>query len=317
MLQQDLTYEIGTRELAPREPGEVLVEVAWAGICGSDLHVVNTGAWVSYWPATIGHEVTGRVLESDNPALPVGTGVVLDSRIPRRRDDGALRADRLDADLAWLGEERPGGFAGLVTVPAESAFPVPDSLDLEDAVLAEPLAVTLCALDGVRSAPDRLLVLGFGPIGALTAAAARRRWPSCAVEVVEPGAGRAELARSMGFTVLDAPEGLFDVVVDAAGYPGALQAAVRATRNGGAVLLIALAHGPSSVESAMIVERSLSLTGSHGFDDEHLRQAITFLAEAPHEFRPVVSHRLRLAELPGFLTHGRPDAVKVLIKGQP
>ncbi len=61
LLDRELTLRTGPRELPEPKPGEVLVRVEWAGVCGSDLHVLRTGDWVSYWPATLGHEVAGTV----------------------------------------------------------------------------------------------------------------------------------------------------------------------------------------------------------------------------------------------------------------
>src|SRR5438034_383570 len=74
---------VAERELPGPAPDEATIRVEWAGICGSDLHVMRTGAWVEQWPATLGHEVVGRV-EAAGPAVSVepGARVVLDSRLP-------------------------------------------------------------------------------------------------------------------------------------------------------------------------------------------------------------------------------------------
>lgn len=313
LMDRDLAVRVGARDLPAPGPGELLVGVAWAGICGSDLHVLRTGDWVAYWPATLGHEVAGRVLESRDPRFPAGTPVVLDSRVPERGADGTLRADRLSPDLQWLGEAYPGGFAEALVVPSVSARAVPESLDLADAVLAEPLAVTRCALDQVRTSPARVLVLGHGPIGALCHVEARRRWPDARVAVTEPDPGRAALARELG---ADAPgDGPYDLVIDGAGHAESLTDAVRHASPGGTVLLVALGNAPSGVTTAEIVERGLTLIGSVGFDDHHLDEAVAALAAAPARYRPIVSHRVPLTDLPAFLADpsAREDAIKVLV----
>lgn len=316
LMDRDLALRVGERELPAPDAGELLVEVAWAGICGSDLHVMRTGDWVAYWPATLGHEVAGRVAESRDPAFPVGTPVVLDSRIPEPAGDGTLRADRFSPGLQWLGEARPGGFAEAVVVPSVSARAVPESLDLADAVLTEPLAVARCALDLVRATPSRVLVIGHGPIGALSHVEARRRWPDARITVTEPDARRAGLARELGADAVgsldDSP---YDLVVDAAGHPESLAGAVRHAAHGGTVLLVALGHAPSGVTPAEIVERGLTLIGSVGFDDHHLDDAIAALHAAPARYRAIVTHRVPLPGLPAFLADPstRRDAVKVLV----
>lgn len=314
LMDRDLALTVGARELPAPGAGEVLVGVAWAGVCGSDLHVLRTGDWVAYWPATLGHEVAGRVLESGDPAVPVGTPVVLDSRVPERGADGTLRADRLSPDLQWLGEAYPGGFAEGLVVPSVSVRTVPESLDLADAVLAEPLAVTRCALDQVRGTPASVLVLGHGPIGALSHIEARRRWPGARVAVAEPDPGRAALARELG---ADEPgDGPYDLVIDGAGHAESLTDAVRHAAPGGTVLLVALGQAPSGITTAEIVERGLTLVGSVGFDDHHLDEAVAALAAGPGAYRPIVSHRVPLTGLPAFLSdpESRKDAVKILVE---
>ena len=72
LLERDLTMSVGARELPPAGPDDVLIRVEWAGLCGSDLHVMRTGDWVTSWPATLGHEIYGRV---ESGALAAGTTV--------------------------------------------------------------------------------------------------------------------------------------------------------------------------------------------------------------------------------------------------
>ena len=82
LLERDLSMSVGTRELPDPGPDEALLEVEWAGLCGSDLHVMRTGDWVAEWPATLGHEIFGRVAQAPAGSdLDVGAPVVADSRI--------------------------------------------------------------------------------------------------------------------------------------------------------------------------------------------------------------------------------------------
>lgn len=320
LLDRDLSLTVGTRELSALSDGEVLIDVEYAGICGSDLHVLRTGDWVAYWPATLGHEVAGRVRTSRHPDFAPGQAVVADSRIPSTVD-GHLRHDRLAEDLQWLGEARPGGYAGAMVIPGDSLHRVPAGLDTVAAVLAEPLAVVMCALDQLRldASPATVAILGYGPIGALAHAELTRRWPQAAVTVVEPNARRADLARSRGAAVdtLDGPA-RHQVVVDAAGYPGSLEAAIDATAFGGAVLLIAIGHAAATVMPATIVEHSLRVVGSVGFDDHHLDEALAALADEPGRYDPIVTHTVELPDVPAFLAAGgMGEAIKVLIRCAP
>lgn len=319
LLDPDLTLRLGEREPVEPAAGDVVVDVAWAGVCGSDLHVLASGDWVEYWPATLGHEVVGAVVES-RADVPVGTRVLVDSRIPCGDCDGCSRTARLCTAMAWVGERLPGGYADRLTIPATSVHEVPADLDLGVAVLAEPLAVTISAVDRVRvdradGAPRSVLLLGYGPIGAFVHAEVARRWPQTPVTVVEPAATRSALAATQGATVTTEPDGAFDLVVDAAGYPGSLTDAVPRTSSGGTLLLVALAKEPVDVVPADLVERSITLQGSVGFDTEHLPRALRALAADPARYAAIVTDRVPLAELPQFLADQRHRrAGKVLVE---
>jgi threonine dehydrogenase-like Zn-dependent dehydrogenase len=318
LLSEDLSLSVGTRELPPLAEGEVLIDVDYAGICGSDLHVLRTGDWVAYWPATLGHEVAGRVRQSRHGEFAVGEQVVADSRIPCDVVDGRLRSDRFAEDLQWLGEARPGGYAGAMVIPGDSLYHVPAGLGNIDAVLAEPLAVVMCAIDQlpVRTPPKTVAILGYGPIGALAHAEMARRWPQASITVMEPNSKRANLARVQGAAIgtLDDSK-RYQVVIDAAGYPGSFEAAIGAATFGGSILLIALGHAAATVMPATIVEHSLHVIGSVGFDDQHIDGALAALAEDPARYNPIVTHTVDLDQIPAFLSEGgMGESMKVLIR---
>jgi threonine dehydrogenase-like Zn-dependent dehydrogenase len=329
LLDQQLTMALGTRQLAEPVPGEALVRVAWAGVCGSDLHVLRTGAWVSYWPATLGHEVVGVVEECPGGEVPRGTTVVLDSRLPCGACPGCAAAPSLCHQMAWLGEARPGGFARHVVVPATSLVTCPPDLEPAIAVLAEPLAVAMHAVSRLTRRPDDALVLGYGPIGALVHLELVRRWPDLVVSISEPGPDRRRLGLALG--ALRAPEPLltiggpgggggpahrrFSLVVDAAGYPGSLTDACACAANGGTVLVVALSPDSVPVVPAELAERMLTIAGSIGFDDE-LAVALEVLAAAPDRYRPLVSEAVLLEEAAERLTAlaRSPSAGKVVVR---
>lgn len=327
LMDQDLALTVAERPPVAPDPGDVVVQVAWAGVCGSDLHVMRTGDWVEYWPATLGHEVAGWIVTSRAPGLDEGMPVVVDSRIPCGVCDGCGRAARLCTAMAWLGERRPGGYADRLTVPAHMVHPVPAGLDLSVAVLAEPLAVTMSALDRVHQPPRSVLVVGYGPIGAFCHTEVARRWPEAPVAVVEPSPARSRLAAARGVPAAAAMSDLpgkdagpprFDLVIDAAGYPGSLSDALSSVTSGGTVLLVALSSEPTPVTPSAIVEQSVSITGSVGFDTVHLHRALDALAADPGSYSTLVTHRVPLADLPAFLAEGvQRTAGKVIVSCDP
>ena len=161
-------------------PGQVSVDVAFCGICGSDLHFREVPA---LFPAgTVpGHELSGSI-------RALGRGR---SRLERRRPRvrAAVRAVRRVRDLprgqrarvstaiangVGLGTGRPGGYAERLVVDARMLFALPDAVDDQAGTLVEPTAVAVHALARARVLPgERLVVIGAGPIGVLTALVAR------------------------------------------------------------------------------------------------------------------------------------------------
>jgi threonine dehydrogenase-like Zn-dependent dehydrogenase len=314
LLDEHLTIALGTRQLPPPGPGEALVRVAWAGVCGSDLHVLRTGEWVAYWPATLGHEVVGVVAECPGAEIASGTPVVVDSRLPCRKCPGCRKAPSLCHNMSWLGEALPGGFARHLVVPVTSLVPCPGHLEPAVAVLAEPLAVAMHAVSRLAQRPDDVLLLGYGPVGALVHLELVRRWPGLRVSVSEPSEGRRQLAVALGAGLAASASdndsdndsdsasdsdrdgsGLFSLVVDAAGYPQSLADACTRAHNGGTVLLVALSFDAVNVVPAQLVERSLTIVGSVGFDDE-LEKALLVLAADPDRYRPLVTEAVLLEE---------------------
>ncbi len=319
LLDPDLTLRLArVPDRAPRA-GEVLVDVAWAGVCGSDLHVLETGSWVTDWPAILGHEICGRVLKCPGGEFAPGQPLVVDSRVPCGRCAGCARAANLCQNLAWLGECRPGGYQQRVVVPVSSVVPTPRELPLDVAVLAEPLAVAQHAVGRSERAsggdPGGCLVLGGGPIGLLVALLLADA--GAVVNVVEPDSCRRQLAAALGATVLPAvpPAARWRTVIDAAGYATSLPDALAAVERGGVVTMVALPHAPVELVPADLVERQVVVLGSLGFDAE-LPKAVEVLAADPARFRPLISEALDLDEAPARLARWRidPPAGKVVIR---
>jgi threonine dehydrogenase-like Zn-dependent dehydrogenase len=321
LLERDLTMSVGERHLAAPGPDEALLRVEWAGLCGSDLHVMRTGDWVVEWPATLGHEIFGRVEQAPpGSAIAPGTPVVADSRIPCGQCAACTAGDTdACAHIAFVGEARPGGFAALCVLPLALLHPVPETLEGSRAVLAEPLAVVLHALSHLDGEPARAVVLGHGPIGALAQVELRRRFPACEIHVAEPAPLRASLARALGAECAsssqDLPAAAFDVVIDAAGYPRSLADAIALCRPGAQVLVLALSGREVPVKPMDIVEKRLRITGSNAFRGE-LDDAIALLAAEGWRYEPVVTDAIELDELPETARRQlqQPDAVKVLVR---
>jgi threonine dehydrogenase-like Zn-dependent dehydrogenase len=256
LLDRDLSMRVGTRTIPMLSPDEALVRVRWAGLCGSDLHVMRTGDWVIDWPATLGHEIYGTVERApEDGSLEAGDAVVADSRIPCKRCQHCLAGDTdRCVDVRFVGEACPGGFAEYCVLPSSMLHRVPVELQSATAVLSEPLAVVLHALSLLRSEPRRVAILGHGPIGALINIELQRRLPDLAIAVAEPTSLRAKLARALGAHTVDFADELtgasYDTVIDAAGYDRSLGDALALVSTRGQVLVLRSRCGPPTSSSA-------------------------------------------------------------------
>ena len=292
---------------------EAVVEIAFGGVCGSDLHYWRDGAAgqsVLREPMLLGHEVSGTVVAAaaDGSGPPEGTRVAVHPLTPH--GDGATRWPAARPNLApgstYLGSalrlpHTQGAFVRRAALPARMLHPLPGALSLERAALAEPAAV---AWHAVAQAGDvrgrRVAVIGAGPIGLLVAAIALR---DGAAEVIATDleSRPRSVAESLGARALDARdiEAIAhldaDVVVESSGTVPGLAAAIDACTRGGTVVMLGLQrHGAVEVPIATAITRELRLVGSFRFAAE-LDPVIDALADGTLVVDGIVTHVLPAA----------------------
>ncbi len=226
-------------------PGQALIKVAYAGICGSDLHIYRKGMFVVSVPETMGHEFSGVVEQVGEGVAEVRPGdhVVGDPRVTCGGCEWCRRgAFNLCPALGFIGEVAPGCFAGYLALDAKKLIKIPRELDLRRAALVEPLAVALhIAGQGKFSAAEHLGIVGAGPIGLLTLAVVRAMPAAARVTVIDLAPGRLELAARLGAATLTAfPEDAVDapdIVVEAVGLEATLTGAIRWLRPRGRLVM--------------------------------------------------------------------------------
>ncbi len=298
LLNQDLSLCLGELDIPVPQLGEVLLRVEWAGVCDSDVHVLATGAGVWSWPATLGREVVGMVESCPGNELVVGTRVVIDSRAPCGACVDCAEGTQRCENLSWVGEAYSGGFQGHLLIPVDRVVACPTELEAPIAVLAEPLAVAMHALNAVTVEPRQVRILGYGAIGALVHLEIGRRWPHALVSVVEPLPQRRQIARAFGAAIEGDEHYLVEpaqLVVDAAGYSTSFLDAIRNCANGGTVLVVAFGHESVSLVPAAIAVREITVLGVNAFKNE-LPEAVAALTANPDRYRPVVTEVVLLEE---------------------
>ncbi len=271
----------GDRELAledlddPEPPaGEVVLEVELAGICGSDLHGYRGHPGPRVPPLVLGHEVVGRLGEERYTVYPlVACGSCAACR---------AGSDNLCPSWRLIGMHRPGVFAERVSVPQRSLVALPPGMDARRAVLTEPLAACVGALEPHLKPGANVAVLGCGPIGLLSVALARRG--GAHVTGVDPVAERRDTAARLGAeTVVAEPSQLepasADLVLDAAGFETTWRAALAAVRSGGTIVMVGLGEAEGRFPMALLVRRAITLRGQFAYSRAEFARALAILAE--------------------------------------
>lgn len=312
-------------------PGEVLVRVHACGICGSDLHHYGAGLAL---PVCLGHEICGRVA-SATPGFALGDPVVVEPLL----SCGACARCRagepnLCPSVRVLGSMAPGGMADAVRVPASCVYPVPAALDLDTAMLAEPLAVAVHGVGLAAIAPgDEVLVLGAGAIGLLTTFAAVRTGARVTVSARHPHQQRA--ARNLGAarviatdreairaaTAARPPNAVLETV---GGTADTLDLALKAVRAGGRIVALGMFTRPITLDPMRFLMKEARLTSSMTYSrtgpHPDFVTALTHLARERAVLAPLITHRVPLAEVGrGFTlaSDKSSGAVKVALTMEP
>ncbi len=270
--------------------GEVLVRVAAAGICGSDLSCYKTGVFAG---SVLGHEFSGFV---------DGSPVVVDPKMPCGacadcRNGAAYRC--VEALTRGPGGMRDGAFAEMVAVLASGVYPLPATLDVANACLVEPLSVAIHGIERAGFIPDRVAVVGLGPIGLLAIAALRAR--DCAHVIgVDPVAVRRSLAERLGAErvferIEDVPPDV-PLVLECTGRAELLQQTTNLLAAGGVAVLLGVPISEASVVPLVWVTREQSVIGSISSSETDFRAAIGLLATRP-EIAAIITKRVGLGDL--------------------
>lgn len=279
-------------------PGEVLIRVAFAGICGSELGGFLGHNALRVPPLVMGHEFAGSVAAlgaeatARNPALRTGQAVTVNPLSACGACGYCRRGDaHLCAQRRLIGAHRPGAYAEYVCAPAESVVPLPAGMTPREGALAEPVgvAVRIGAMAGAV-AGEPVFIAGAGPIGLLALQVLLRQGAGQVfVSDIEPArlamaeelggqpinAGRADAAQ----VVRDATAGLGATAsVDAVGTAATRAACVAATRAAGTLVLSGLHEEVGPIPAADVIRRELLLRGSFAYSPADFLAAVALLS---------------------------------------
>ncbi len=292
---------------APEPTGDqVRVRVAAAGICGSDLHLLDWGPMA----VTLGHEVAGW-LDDDTP-------VAIEPVHRCGTCDRCLRGDtHLCRTAQTIGIGLDGGMADEVVVPPYCLVALPDGLAVRDAGLVEPVACAVRAMHRARIEPgQRVAVIGGGTLGIASVAAAVHL--GCAVGVAARHPHQVAAAEAVGGRPV---EGHYDVVVEAAGTASAFNQAIELTRIRGTIALLGTYWEQVALAAAPIGLKELDVVGCLAYGHQHegreVDAAADLLAAVPELAPAMITHRFGLddaAEAFRVAADRRAGAIKVTLE---
>ena len=318
-------------------PGQAVIRVSACGVCGSDLHATTLKGDLARRGAVLGHEVTGEIVEIGPD--PVGDWAVGDrvyvipigscGRCPHCLLD---RPEECPDQLTFgaLGPDEPdGAYAEYLTVSLSDLLAVPDGIGMDVAALCEPLATGLmCVRQAQLEIGDRVLILGAGPIG-LAATIWARFFGARRVVVSERVEHRRELALRLGATdTADASPSTDvasqfaeltgaepDVVIEAVGRPGMLNAAIAAVRPQGTVVTGGVCMEPDSFDHLLAYSKEPQVRTARVYTKAENQFILEMIAAGRIDPSPMISHRIGLDDLPAAFEALRTptDQCKVMV----
>lgn len=298
-------FRLAECDAAAPGPGQVQIEVAFVGICGTDLHIKHghMDARVKV-PSPIGHEMSGTVaaLGAGVTDMQIGDRVTVMPLSWCGHCAACLNGNRhICQNLVFVGIDSPGAMQQLWTVDSSLVVPVPKDLPLELAALAEPLAV---AAHDVRRgrivAGEKVLVVGGGPIGLLVALVAQSKGAD--VLISEPSEYRRALAERLGLRTQDpasadtveavetwtAGAGV-DAAFEVSGAPAGLRAAIHALRVRGRLVVVAIHSQPVATDLFRVFWRELELIGARVYERQDFEDAVALLGSGELPLADLIS----------------------------
>jgi 2-desacetyl-2-hydroxyethyl bacteriochlorophyllide A dehydrogenase len=327
------TIDIVESSQRPPAPGEVQIDVAFTGICGTDLHILhgNMDSRVTF-PAIIGHEMSGRI-------SAVGEGVsgwnlgdpVTVMPLDWCGDCPACKAghQHICQNLNFIGIDSAGSLQKQWNVPENVLVRLPDSLRLDHAALVEPVAVSVHDVRRAEIQPgEKAVVIGGGPIGVLIATTARHA--GAEVVVLELDDDRRAMIQELGFEVLnpqtqDQVEWVntwtggagADVVFEVSGAAAAVLGATALAKVRGRLVIVAIHPQPRPVDLQRVFWRELTILGARVYERRDFETAVELLAAGVIPADQMITGTVpleRTADAFSQLAAG--DAMKILVDCQ-
>lgn len=316
----------------PPGPGEVQVEVAFCGVCGTDMHVFHGDMDARVTTnRVIGHEMSGTIaaLGQDVDHLEIGQKVVVRPLAHCGACPGCKAGySHICHNLKFLGLDTEGAFQQKWTVPAHTIHKLPESIDLKRAALVEPLAVACHDVRRSRLVPgETALVIGGGPIGVLIGMVAKEA--GAEVVVAEINDNRLAIAEKLGLETLNPKNGPVDaaiklrtdgkgadVVFEVSGSQAGVETMTAAASTRGRIVMVAINNKKPPVDLFQFFWRELEMVGARVYEPEDYDRAIALIESDALDLATLITDVRELDDIESAFAalDGNPIAMKTLIR---
>ena len=318
-------------------PHEILIDVAAAGLCGTDLHIYH-GDYEAEYPVIPGHEFCGTVAARGSQVLDIAIGqrVAADPNIFCHQCVYCRRQMHNQClNLSAIGVNRDGAFAEYVVAPRDVVYPIGD-IPFEEAAFIEPLSCVVYAMQRARPRPgDRVLLFGAGPMGCLLTQMLQHSGASRVV-VADQNADRLSLARDLGAThtilvgqtlspgdpadnrLHELGPGGFDFCVDATGVPAVVESVFRFMGPGATMLCFGVCPNDAAVQinPYLVFRNDWKIVGSFALCYT-FQEAIRLLSNGAVLVDPLISHHVPLGRAADAFTSIQQDPTRMKVLIQP
>jgi len=298
-------------------PGDVLIEVKAAGVCGTDLHVYDwpeniVREYKPKLPLIMGHEFAGIVVEAGSQAKNVKAGARVTAMPILYCEDCFFCRDgkeNICDHRPMLGLGTHGAFAQYVSVRSSNVYPLDEQVSFELGAMSELACVGLHALDRARlRGGDVVAVVGVGPLGLMMTIMAKHFGATRVLATgLEADHGRLEIARKIGAIpiivdredpkrqIFELTQGLgADVVFETAGTGAGVAQCLDIVRKGGRIAILGQGHEAAEIQTARLSFREIELIGTRAYTPKDWRRVSAALLKAERDLTQMITHRLPL-----------------------
>jgi (R,R)-butanediol dehydrogenase/meso-butanediol dehydrogenase/diacetyl reductase len=318
------------------EPGKAVVDIAYCGICGTDVHAYQSGE--PYNPAICGHEWMGHVSAAGaGVQVKEGDRVAIGMATACGQCATCVRGDPSHCEAAFAGmvgmgpmAAPHGGFASAIAIEAARLYHVGPEISDEAAAILEPVTIAVHAVrrTGIRLG-DSVVVVGAGPIGLLVLQCARAAGAGVCV-LVEPQATRRETGAALGADhtvdpretpdVAAAINSIIgkagaDVVFECAGLARTVEEVPAYVRRGGTVALVGYPTGLSQISAAQWLAQELKVSTALGYVRDDFEVSKGLVADGRVDCGPLHTSTVGLAGMAGAFAElaSEPEQIKILV----